>query len=71
MPSYIVTLKDEATDEQIAAAKQKVKDQGGQIGHEYTLIKAFQAIFPEDAIVTLKANEHVKEVELDQEVRIQ
>jgi hypothetical protein len=33
--------------------------------------KPNRAIFPEDAIVTLKANEHVKEVELDQEVRIQ
>lgn len=37
-----VTLKDTATDEEIAKTKEDVKAQGGKIGHEYTLIKAFQ-----------------------------
>ncbi|ESA42970.1 hypothetical protein GE21DRAFT_6178 [Neurospora crassa] len=71
MPSYIVTLKDTATDEEIAKTKEDVKAQGGKIGHEYTLIKAFQAIYPEGAVFTLENHEHVKGVEADQEVRTQ
>ncbi|KAK3353179.1 hypothetical protein B0T25DRAFT_203769 [Lasiosphaeria hispida] len=42
MPSYIVTLKEDATEAQIQAAKDAAKEQGGTIGHEYSLIKAFQ-----------------------------
>ncbi|KAK3488120.1 uncharacterized protein B0T23DRAFT_415003 [Neurospora hispaniola] len=67
MPSYIVTLKDTATDEEIAKTKEDVKAQGGKIGHEYTLIKAFQAIYPEGSVSTLENHEHVKGVEADQE----
>lgn len=37
-----VTLKDSASDAEIAKTKEDVKAQGGKIGHEYTLIKAFQ-----------------------------
>ncbi|KAK3503037.1 hypothetical protein B0T13DRAFT_487374 [Neurospora crassa] len=71
MPSYIVTLKDTATDEEIAKTKEDVKAQGGKIGHEYTLIKAFQAIYPEGAVSTLENHEHVKDVEADQEGCVQ
>ncbi|KAK4655580.1 hypothetical protein QC762_303590 [Podospora pseudocomata] len=71
MPSYIVTCKDDATPEQIEAAKQHAKDQGGTIGHEYTLIKGFSVSFPEDSVQTLSSHEHVKEVEADQEMRTQ
>ncbi|KAK4247955.1 hypothetical protein C7999DRAFT_31636 [Corynascus novoguineensis] len=42
MPSYIVTCKKDATPEQVDQAKQYARDQGGQIGYEYTLIKGFQ-----------------------------
>ncbi|KAL2200326.1 hypothetical protein P885DRAFT_74161 [Corynascus similis CBS 632.67] len=42
MPSYIVVCKDDATPEQVELVKQNAKDQGGQLGHEYTLIKGFQ-----------------------------
>ncbi|KZZ91180.1 Proteinase inhibitor, propeptide [Moelleriella libera RCEF 2490] len=69
MPGYIVTLKDEATDEQVKAAKQQVEAQGGKITHEYNLIKGFAVEFPSDAVSTLEANEHVKAVEKDGEVR--
>ncbi|KID80629.1 pyruvate dehydrogenase kinase, partial [Metarhizium brunneum ARSEF 3297] len=41
MPGYIVTCKDDATEDQIKAAKQHALDQGGKITHEYTLIKGF------------------------------
>ncbi|KAF4587544.1 Proteinase inhibitor, propeptide [Ophiocordyceps camponoti-floridani] len=71
MPSYIVTLNDDATPEQIAAAKQQVCEQGGKIEHEYTIFKGFSVSFPSDAVTTLKASPYVKDVEEDQKVSIQ
>ncbi|KAK0742190.1 hypothetical protein B0T21DRAFT_360791 [Apiosordaria backusii] len=71
MPSYIVTCKDHATEEEIAAAKQEAKDQGGTIGHEYTLIKGFQVTFPEGTVQTLEHHEHISSVEEDQDVHTQ
>ncbi|KAL2260226.1 hypothetical protein VTK26DRAFT_5852 [Humicola hyalothermophila] len=71
MPSYIVTCKKDATPEQVEAAKQHARDQGGKIGHEYTLIKGFQVTFDEGTVNTMASHEHVEGVELDQEVRTQ
>ncbi|KAK4130064.1 protease propeptide/inhibitor [Trichocladium antarcticum] len=71
MPSYIVTLKKDATDEQVAAAKDEAKKQGGTIGHEYSLIKGFQVTFDEGSVNALQSHEHVDAVELDREVRTQ
>ncbi|KAL7949841.1 hypothetical protein V8C42DRAFT_184231 [Trichoderma barbatum] len=71
MPSYIVTLKDDASDEQLAAAKQKARDAGAEITHEYTLIKAFTAKYPEDSVVTLAEDPTVQSVEADQVMRTQ
>ncbi|TDZ53152.1 [3-methyl-2-oxobutanoate dehydrogenase [lipoamide]] kinase [Colletotrichum trifolii] len=68
MPTYIVTCKEDASDEQFKAAKQHAIDQGGKIGHEYSLIKGFSVEFPEDQISTLEKHEHVKHVEKDQEL---
>ncbi|KAE8323124.1 hypothetical protein BDV39DRAFT_182726 [Aspergillus sergii] len=65
MPSYIVSCKEDATDEQVQEAKQHAINQGGRITHEYTLIKGFAVTFPEDAISTLETHEHVKAVEED------
>ncbi|KAI0549748.1 branched-chain alpha-ketoacid dehydrogenase [Xylaria curta] len=67
MPTYIVTCKDGASSDEVAAAKQHAKDQGGKITHEYNLIKGFAVEFPEDKVTTLESYEHVKGVELDQE----
>ncbi|KAK0621614.1 hypothetical protein B0T17DRAFT_591467 [Bombardia bombarda] len=67
MPSYIVTLKDDATPEQIAAAKKQAKEQGGTIGHEYDLLKGFQVTYKEDSVQTLNSIDGVKDVELDGE----
>ncbi|OAQ71211.1 peptidase inhibitor i9 domain-containing protein [Pochonia chlamydosporia 170] len=69
MPSYIVTCKDDASDDQIKAAKQHAIDQGGKITHEYTLIKGFAVSFDKDVMTTLESNEHVKAVEVDGEVK--
>ncbi|KAK3398568.1 hypothetical protein B0T20DRAFT_411505 [Sordaria brevicollis] len=71
MPSYIVSLKDNASDAEIQKTKDDVVKQGGKIGHEYTLIKAFQAIYPDDVVHSLDNHEHVKGVEADQEVKTQ
>ncbi|ETS82489.1 hypothetical protein PFICI_04365 [Pestalotiopsis fici W106-1] len=71
MPSYIVTCKDDASPEQVAAAKQHAKDQGGKITHEYSLIKGFAVEFPKDSVQTLESHEHVKAVEADQEMKTQ
>ncbi|KAK3306559.1 uncharacterized protein B0T15DRAFT_527562 [Chaetomium strumarium] len=71
MPSYIVTCKQDATAEDVERVKQQVRDQGGQIGHEYALIKGFQAIYPEGTVQTLGEHEHVQHVEEDAEVRTQ
>ncbi|KAF9870090.1 peptidase inhibitor I9 [Colletotrichum karsti] len=71
MPTYIVTCKEDATPEQFQAAKKHAEDQGGKIGHEYSLIKGFSVDFPQDQISTLENHEHVKHVEKDQEVRTQ
>ncbi|KAH6631568.1 hypothetical protein F5144DRAFT_602378 [Chaetomium tenue] len=71
MPSYIITCKKDASDDQVEAAKQHARDQGGQIGHEYSLIKGFQVTFPEDTVQTMKSHDSVDAVELDKEVRTQ
>ncbi|KAF2964097.1 hypothetical protein GQX73_g9484 [Xylaria multiplex] len=52
MPTYIITCKSDATPEQVAAAKQHAKDQGGKITHEYNIIKGFAVEFPADKITT-------------------
>ncbi|KAK3318275.1 peptidase inhibitor I9 [Apodospora peruviana] len=71
MPSYIVTCKEDATPEQVEATKKHAIEQGGKIGHEYSLIKGFQVTFPEGSVSTLEKHEHVKDVEKDQEVKTQ
>ncbi|KAL2267445.1 hypothetical protein VTJ83DRAFT_4722 [Remersonia thermophila] len=71
MPSYIVTLKPDATPEQVEQVKKQAVEQGGTIGHEYSLIKGFQVIFPEGAVHVLESHEQVEFVEQDQEVRTQ
>lgn len=71
MPTYIVTCKEDATPEQVNAAKKHAEDQGGKIGHSYNLIKGFSVDFPEDSISTLESHEHIKAVEKDQPVKTQ
>ncbi|KAG5986417.1 hypothetical protein E4U54_005443, partial [Claviceps lovelessii] len=63
-----VTLKDDATEDQIKAAKESAIKQGGKITQEYTLIKGFAVELKDDTITTLEANENVKAVEKDGKV---
>ncbi|KAJ3479547.1 hypothetical protein NLG97_g8294 [Lecanicillium saksenae] len=65
MPTYIVTLKDDATPEQVKQTKDQCIEQGGKIVHEYDIIKGFSVSYPEDAITTLESHPHVKAVEAD------
>ncbi|KAH6658945.1 hypothetical protein BKA67DRAFT_652222 [Truncatella angustata] len=71
MPSYIVTAKDGASADDLAALKKHAKDQGGEITHEYNLIKGFAVKFPQDSVQTLESHEHVKAVEEDKEMKTQ
>ncbi|CAG7566569.1 unnamed protein product [Fusarium equiseti] len=71
MPSYIVTCKDDASDEQVQAAKDHAKNQGGKITHEYSLIKGFAVQFDSDSVQTLESHEHVQAVEPDGEMKTQ
>ncbi|KAH6607862.1 peptidase inhibitor i9 [Trichoderma cornu-damae] len=73
MPSYIVTLKDDASDEELAAsrAKEKATAAGAKITQEYTLIKGFAVEYPEGTVTTLAEDPNVQSVELDQVVTTQ
>ncbi|KAF5025469.1 hypothetical protein F66182_2445 [Fusarium sp. NRRL 66182] len=71
MPSYIITCKEDASPEQVEEAKQHARDQGGEITHEYNLIKGFAVKFEEGSVQTLESHPHVQAVEADQEMKIQ
>ncbi|KAF2034281.1 hypothetical protein EK21DRAFT_57043 [Setomelanomma holmii] len=70
MPQYNVTLAKDASDSDLDKAKQHVKDQGGEIVSEFSLIKGFTAKIPDDAVSTLQSNDKIT-VEADGEVRTQ
>merc|ERR1712169_151187 len=70
MPTYIVTCKEDCSDDQVAATKQHAKDNGGKITHEYKIIKGFAVEYPEGSVQTLENHEHVKAVEQDQTMKI-
>ncbi|KAI4186244.1 MAG: hypothetical protein L6R41_003601 [Letrouitia leprolyta] len=65
-----ITLKEGGASEQLAKAKEDAKAQGGEIKHEFTLIKGFTVDFPPDRTHTLETNEHIH-VEQDGEVKTQ
>ncbi|CAO2653728.1 uncharacterized protein K460DRAFT_269852 [Cucurbitaria berberidis CBS 394.84] len=70
MPQYNVTLNKDASKDDLEKAKQHVKDQGGEIVSEFSLIKGFTAKIPDDAVSTLQSNDKIT-VEADGEVRTQ
>ncbi|KAI9789404.1 MAG: hypothetical protein M1816_006064 [Peltula sp. TS41687] len=65
--SYNVTLKENASPEELEKAKDEAKKQGGNITNEFTLTPGFSVEFPADSVHTLKSNDHV-DVEADKEV---
>ncbi|KAL2219576.1 hypothetical protein M432DRAFT_639161 [Thermoascus aurantiacus ATCC 26904] len=67
---FNVTLKKDASPEELEKAKEHAKANGGVIKHEYTLIKGFTVEYPDDQVNVLQTNEHVH-VEQDGEVKTQ
>ncbi|KAF2821127.1 hypothetical protein CC86DRAFT_449050 [Ophiobolus disseminans] len=70
MPQFNITLAKDASNDELEKAKQHVKDQGGEIVSEFTLIKGFTAKIPDDAVSTLQSNDKIT-VEADGEVTTQ
>jgi len=70
MPLYNVTLKENANEEELTKAKENAKSSGGEIKHEFSLIKGFTVEFPDDKVGILQTNDHIH-VEQDGEVTTQ
>ncbi|KAF9693223.1 hypothetical protein N0V95_008512 [Ascochyta clinopodiicola] len=71
MPTtYNVTLKPEASPEELQNAKKEVESKGGKITHEFSLIKGFTAELPDDLVSTFESNDKIT-VEKDSEVTTQ
>lgn len=70
MPLFNVTLKENASPDELTKAKDKAQADGGQIKHEFKLIKGFTVEFPDDKVGVLQTNEHIH-VEQDSEVKTQ
>lgn len=68
---YIVTLKEDASDDLTSKVKSQVSLFGGEVLSEFSLIKGFVAKLPDVHISSLKSHEGVANVEKDQEVKIQ
>ncbi|KAJ6002061.1 Proteinase inhibitor propeptide [Penicillium canescens] len=71
MPSYIITCKPDASDDEVQQVKKHAIDQGGEIIHEYNLIKGFSVAFDKDTVTSLETHPHVDNVEEDSEVQTQ
>lgn len=69
--SFIVTLKETASDADLSGVKQKVSDLGGKVVSEFSLIKGFVAKFPLIHASSIKEDSAVLTVEEDSEVKIQ
>ncbi|SCU88685.1 LADA_0E11540g1_1 [Lachancea dasiensis] len=68
--TFIVTLKDHVADVDISSVKESFSKLGGEITHEFSLIKGFTVKVPESGIATVK-DEHadsIANIEEDQEV---
>ncbi|CAI5759343.1 unnamed protein product [Candida verbasci] len=70
---YIVTLKEDATDGEVNSIKDKVKELGGKITNEFSLIKGFSVHLPDiiSAESLGKHSDKIANVEEDKEVHTQ
>ncbi|WAQ92656.1 hypothetical protein PtA15_17A138 [Puccinia triticina] len=68
MSVYIITLKDNTTEAQFNAFKQKLIKQGAVIKYEYSIIKGFAVSIKPSQVQALKKDPLVKIIEKDQEV---
>ncbi|KAF3908331.1 hypothetical protein AA313_de0207912 [Arthrobotrys entomopaga] len=65
---FQITLHDGKDKKPI---QDQIKEIGGTITHDYTIINAFAATIPDDTVTTFEENKDVKHVEKDGEVRTQ
>ncbi|CDK25235.1 unnamed protein product [Kuraishia capsulata CBS 1993] len=68
--SFIITLKDSVSEGGVTKFKETVKSLGGEIKHEYSLIKGFSVKLPAIHASGLSKHDDVATVEEDQEVKI-
>ena len=69
---YIVTLKDDTSDKEAESIKNKIKDLGGKITNEFSLIKGFSIKLPKIHADSLhKESPNIASVEEDKEVHTQ
>lgn len=71
LKSYIITLKETASDTDVSALQSKVKELGGEIGSQFSLIKGFTAKLPSIHTSTIEGHENVLAIEEDKEVKVQ
>ncbi|CCE80014.1 Piso0_003110 [Millerozyma farinosa CBS 7064] len=71
LKSYIITLKEKASDADKLQLKQKISDLGGSIVSEVKLINGYVAKLPSVHFSSIKGHEHVNSIEEDSEVKIQ
>lgn len=69
--SFIITLKDTATDTDLSGVKKKISGLGGVITNEFSLIKGFVAKLPVIHASSIKEDSAVLNVEEDKEVHVQ
>ncbi|EEP81640.1 predicted protein [Uncinocarpus reesii 1704] len=70
MVMFNVTLKPNASPEELEKAKEEAKKTGGTIRHEYKLIKGFTVEYPDDHVHVLQSTSSVN-VEQDGPARTQ
>ncbi|EER29157.1 uncharacterized protein CIMG_11467 [Coccidioides immitis RS] len=59
MVMFNVTLKPNASAEELEKAKEEAKKTGGTIRHEYKLIKGFTLEYPDDHVHFLQSSQYV------------
>ncbi|OJJ57643.1 hypothetical protein ASPSYDRAFT_90924 [Aspergillus sydowii CBS 593.65] len=68
MPKYIVSFKRDSPEDTVQQVKDQIRESGGNITHEYTLIRAIAVDLPEVSAMSaqvLGGHPHVERVEED------
>ncbi|TFK64524.1 hypothetical protein BDN72DRAFT_846510 [Pluteus cervinus] len=68
---YIVMFKNWATPAQIQQYIDEVNNSGGQVTHEYSIIKAFAGVIPDHFLQTLRLDSIIESIEQDSLVTTQ
>ncbi|KAF7903722.1 uncharacterized protein EAF01_006771 [Botrytis porri] len=74
MSSYIVGVKKDLSEEQYAAARKAIEEQGCEVKSEFNrtgVSPGFVVVMPKDTVTALEAHDHVVFVEADSEVKTQ